>query len=189
MCLPYGINTVSLFAHVFLVMLPAKLLAQAQGLDAAAAARVAWQAGLLACLGSGLIELAGASVAERIRRASLRSALLSTLAGIALGFISVTFLYRTFTYPLVGMATRAVVLMTYFGAVRFKGGLPGGLVAVTIGTALAWSTGLAHSDPTLPGASLRLPVPVLGDLIAAGGHLAAYRAVIVLMGAVTSWKN
>ncbi|HSN15494.1 MAG TPA: hypothetical protein VLT61_12745, partial [Anaeromyxobacteraceae bacterium] len=29
--LPYGINTVSLFAHVFLVMLPAKLAAQAAG--------------------------------------------------------------------------------------------------------------------------------------------------------------
>ncbi|HVI00284.1 MAG TPA: hypothetical protein VM869_16320, partial [Enhygromyxa sp.] len=29
--LPYGINTVSLFAHVFLVMLPAKLAAEAAG--------------------------------------------------------------------------------------------------------------------------------------------------------------
>ncbi len=182
--LPYGINTVSLFAHVFLVMLPAKLAAQAQGLDAVAAGRVAWQAGLLACLGSGLIELAGASVAERIRRISPRAALLSTLAGIALGFISFTFLYRTFTYPLVGMTTLAVVLLTYFGAVRFKGGLPGGLVAVAIGTALAWSTGLAHGDAPPQGAALRLPLPVLGDLIAAcsGGHLATYLAVIVPMG-------
>ena len=55
--LPFGINTVSLFAFVFLVMLPAKLAAQAAG--AADPARVAWQAGLVACLGSGLIELAG----------------------------------------------------------------------------------------------------------------------------------
>ena len=30
--LPYGINTVSLFAHVFLVMLPAKALAEKAGL-------------------------------------------------------------------------------------------------------------------------------------------------------------
>lgn len=30
--LPYGINTVSLFAYVFLVMLPAKLAAQAVGI-------------------------------------------------------------------------------------------------------------------------------------------------------------
>ena len=41
--LPYGINTVSLFAYVFLVMLPAKLAAEAAG--AADPAYVAWQAG------------------------------------------------------------------------------------------------------------------------------------------------
>src|SRR5215471_16795935 len=40
--LPYGINTVSLFAHVFLIMMPAKALAAAAG--ASDPARVAWQA-------------------------------------------------------------------------------------------------------------------------------------------------
>src|SRR5882724_8129844 len=40
--LPYGINTVSLIAHVFLVMLPAKALATAAG--APDPARIAWQA-------------------------------------------------------------------------------------------------------------------------------------------------
>src|SRR5436190_12724880 len=44
--LPYGINTVSLFAHVFLVMLPAKALAETAG--APDPARIAWQAGLVA---------------------------------------------------------------------------------------------------------------------------------------------
>src|SRR5262245_43192599 len=38
--LPYGINTVSLFAHVFLIMLPAKMLAVKAGV--ADPARVAW---------------------------------------------------------------------------------------------------------------------------------------------------
>src|SRR6266436_1836899 len=41
--LPYGINTVSLIAHVFLVMLPAKALAVKAGLPDPV--RVAWQAG------------------------------------------------------------------------------------------------------------------------------------------------
>src|SRR5215813_2747444 len=44
--LPYGINTVSLFAFVFLVMLPVKLAAQNGGADEATAARLAWQLGL-----------------------------------------------------------------------------------------------------------------------------------------------
>ncbi len=105
--LPYGINTVSLFAFVFLVMLPAKLAAEAAG--AADPATVAWQAGLVACVGSGLIELAGAFVAERIRKSTPRAALLSTLAGIALTFISLGFLYRTYARPIVGLTTLAIV--------------------------------------------------------------------------------
>ncbi len=182
--LPYGINTVSLFAHVFLVMLPAKLAAEAAGV--ADPSRVAFQAGLLACLGSGFIELGGSFVAERLRRITPRAALLSTLAGIALGFISLGFLFRTFANPIVGLATLGIVLLTYFGRVRFKGRLPGGLVAVGVGTILAWTIGLAPvGEAPTQGAALMIPLPVLGDLFAAlsePGMLAAYAAVIVPMG-------
>src|SRR4029078_6330323 len=109
--LPYGINTVSLFAHVFLVMLPAKALAERAG--AADPVRVAWQAGLLAAFATGVIGVGCGFVAvrargvhlrrpcapERVRKAPPRAALLSTLAGIALGFISLGFLFRTFAHP------------------------------------------------------------------------------------------
>lgn len=181
--LPYGINTVSVFAHVFLVMLPAKLAATEAG--AADPARVAWQAGLVACLGSGLIELAGSFVADRVRRATPRAALLSTLAGVALGFISLGFLFRSFARPVVGLTTLAVLLLVFFGRVRFRGGVPGGLVAVVLGTVLAWATGLAPVGAAPEqGAALYLPVPVLGDLVAAlsGEHMRTYLAVIVPMG-------
>ena len=133
--LPYGINTVSLFGHVFLIMLPAKLAAEAAGV--ADPVRVAWQAGLVACLASGIIELGLAPAAESVRRVTPRAALLSTLAGIALGFISLGFFYRTFARSIVGLTTFAVVLVTYFGRVKLRGGLPGGLVAVAVGTLLA----------------------------------------------------
>jgi len=181
--LPYGINTVSLFAYVFLVMLPAKLAAEAAG--AADPARIAWQAGLAACLGSGVIELGGAFVAERLRRVTPRAALLSTLAGIALTFIAIGFLFRTYARPLVGFTTLAIILLTYFGRVRFRGGLPGGLVAVALGTLLAWLTGLAPTGP-LPqeGIGLFPPVLALGDLWAsiARGDLLSYVSIIVPMG-------
>jgi len=182
-CLPYGINTPSLLAYVFLVMLPAKIAAEASG--AADPARVAWQAGLVACLGSGLIELGGAFVAERVRRATPRAALLSTLAGIALTFIALGFLYRTFERPIVGFTTLGVVLMTYFGRVRFRGGVPGGLVAVALGTLLAWISGIAPGAGS-PGATVGIypPVPVAGDLFAAlaEGGWVAYIGVILPMG-------
>jgi len=181
--LPYGINTVSLFAYIFLVMLPAKLAAEHAGV--ADPARAAWQAGLVACMGSGLIELSGSLFAERLRRITPRAALLSTLAGIALGFISLGFLLRTYAHPLVGMATLGIVLLTYFGQVRFRGGLPGGLVAVALGTAIAWLTGLAPGA-SLAGAhaGLHLPIPVVGDLVAAlgSGYGLTYLSVILPMG-------
>lgn len=181
--LPYGINTVSLFAYVFLVMLPAKLAAQAAGADDPI--QVAWRAGLVACLGSGLIELGGAFVADRIRRATPRAALLSTLAGIALTFISLGFLFRTYARPLIGLTTLGIIMLVYFGRVRFRGGLPGGLVAVALGTTLAWLSGVAPvGDAPQAGARLLLPIPVLGDLAAAlaDGQWLSYVAVIIPMG-------
>lgn len=180
--LPYGINTVSLIAHVFLVMLPAKVLATRAGV--VDPARVAWQAGLLATLCSGIIELVLAFVAERVRRVTPRAALLSTLSGIALGYISLGFLYRTFARPLVGLTTLGIVMLTYFGRVRFKGRIPGGMVAVGLGTVLSWIIGIAPVGSRPAAASLHLPVPVIGDLLAAigGGHLLPYLSVIIAMG-------
>jgi AGZA family xanthine/uracil permease-like MFS transporter len=181
--IPYGINTVSLIAYVFLVMLPAKLVAEAAGHPDPA--RAAWQAGLVACVGSGVIELGGSFVAERIRRATPRAALLSTLAGIALTFIAMGFFFRTYARPVVGLSTLAVVLLVYFGRVRFRGHLPGGLVAVLLGTALAWATGIAPAgERPATTAGLYLPIPVLGDLLEAltAGHLLTYLSVIIPMG-------
>jgi AGZA family xanthine/uracil permease-like MFS transporter len=180
--LPYGINTVSLFAHVFLVMLPALALARKAG--APDPARVAWQAGLLATLCSGVIELGGAFVAERVREVTPRAALLSTLAGIALGFISLGFLFRTFARPVVGLITFGIVILTYFGRVRFKGRIPGGMVAVGLGTLISWAIGIAPVGVRPPAPAFNVPVPVFGDLAAAmgGGHLLPYLSVIIAMG-------
>src|SRR5712692_1815711 len=180
--LPYGINTVSLFAHVFLIMAPAKALAMRAG--AADPSRIAWQAGLLATLCSGLIEIVGAFVAERVRKVTPRAALLSTLAGIALGFISSGFLFRTFARPVVALTTFGIVILTYFGRVRFKGRIPGGMVAVGVGTLLAWLSGIAPTGPRPDSASFHFPVPVVGDVLAAlnGNQLLPYLSVIVAMG-------
>jgi adenine/guanine/hypoxanthine permease len=178
--LPYGINTVSIFGFVFLVMLPAKLAAQ----GAEDPARVAFRAGLVACFGSGVIELLGSFVAERLRRVTPRAALLSTLAGIALGFISLGFLLRTFARPIVGLSTLAIVMLTYFGRVRFRGGVPSGLIAVLLGTLLSWLTGIAPVGEAPAPAGIVLPLPVIGELVSAltGPHALTYLSVIVPMG-------
>lgn len=128
--LPYGINTPSLLVYVFFVINPAWERTQDAG--------YAWKLGLVACLGSGLIELSGAFVAERFRRSTPRAALLSTLAGIAIAFISMTFALQIWQRPLVAMVPLAIVLITYFSHTRFPLGLPGGLLAILTGSALAW---------------------------------------------------
>ena len=189
--LPYGINTVSLFAHVFLVMLPVKLAAEAAGAAPADAARLAWQLGLAACLLSGVIELAGAPVAERVRQFAPRAALLSTLAGIAVSFIAIDFAIKTFAAPLVALLPLGVILTTYFSHRQLPWHVPGGALALGLGSAAAWGlAGLgepspvsaAHLRDAVGTVGLYWPVPVLGDLLAGLTHplLRQYLVPVVL---------
>jgi AGZA family xanthine/uracil permease-like MFS transporter len=190
--LPYGINTVSLFAYIFLVMLPVRLAALNGGASEATAAELAWQAGLVACLGSGLIELGGAWGADWLRRYTPRAALLSTLAGIALTFIALGFFLRTYAHPLVGIVPLGIILLTYFGKVTFRlpgmgWTIPGGLLAVILGIILAWGTGLAQWSEAqwqtaIAPVNLYLPHLDPLSLWQAKGVLLQYFSVILPMG-------
>jgi adenine/guanine/hypoxanthine permease len=189
--LPYGINTVSLFAFVLLVMLPVKLAAQNAGIAEPDAARLAWQLGLAACFLSALIELAGALVAERVRRSTPRAALLSTLAGIAVSFIAIDFAIQTFAAPLVALLPLGVILTTYFAHTRLPWRIPGGAWALALGSAAAWLLAAAGEPAPVSAERLRAavetlgvywPVPVVGDLVAGLTHpfLRQYLVPVVL---------
>ena len=183
--LPYGINTVSLFAYIFLVMLPVKLAALNSGMSEAAAVTRSWHAGMVACMGSGLIETAGAFCADRLRRWLPRAALLSTLAGIALGYIALGFLLRTYANPLVGLASLAVILLGYYARVKWP--LPTGLMALLIGMVLAWSSGLIDPSASAWQQSLstvtwHTPTLQLTTLWQARADLFPWLGVIVPMG-------
>jgi AGZA family xanthine/uracil permease-like MFS transporter len=148
--LPYGINTVSLFAYVFFIMLPV----YQESKDPI----WAWQVGLLACLFSGMIEILGAFVAERVRSVTPRAALLSALSGIAITFISMDFVFRIFAQPLIALAPMAVIFVAYFSQQRLPLGLPGGMAAVAIGTALGWLLGPMKGSFAAASVSLAPPV-------------------------------
>lgn len=173
--LPYGINTVSLFAYVFLIMLPVELEAKATGASPEQASIIAWRAGLAACFLNGFIELAGALIADRVRKATPRAALLSTLAGIAISFIAIDFAIRTFQMPLVAILPLGVILATYFSRTKMPFRIPGGAWALGLGTAAAWiltAVPGAHTPVTPAGLSdaarnvgFYAPIPVVGDLI------------------------
>lgn len=183
--LPYGINTVSLFAYVFLVMLPVKLGALNGGLSEADAVSQSWHAGMVACLGSGLIETAGATCADRLRRWLPRAALLSTLAGIALGYIALGFLLRTFAHPLVGLSTLAIILLGYVARVRWP--LPTGLMALLVGIVLAWGSGLtapttAAWSESMAAVGVHIPALQLRALWENRNELLPWLGVILPMG-------
>lgn len=176
--LPYGVNTVSLFAHVLFVMKPV--------LEQSHDAELAWRVGLAACLGSGVIELAGAFLAGWVKRITPRAALLATLAGIAITFIAMDFCFRIFAQPLVGLLPLAVILLQYIGRLRLPFDVPAGLVAVVLGTGLAW--GLGRMDAAALNAAFALnpqwPALYLGDLLEAtfSNYLLQFLPVIVPMG-------
>lgn len=185
--LPYGINTPSLLVFVFFVMVPVY--------ERTKSPEMAWKMGLIACLGSGVIEFLGSFVAERIRRHTPRAALLSTLAGIAIGFISMTFTLQIWTRPLVAMAPLAIVCLTYFAGATFPLRLPGGLLAVAIGCVTAWALPASWTGmTTLSGDGLaaawetrRLTPPiwagdVIWSLLSQPAEWIGFLSVIVPMG-------
>jgi len=144
--LPYGINTVSLFAHVFLIMGPV--------FRETHSAELAWKAGLFACMGSALIEIGGAFFGGWLRRHTPRAALLTALAGIAMTFISMGFVFQIFASPALAVIPAFLILLVYSSRVKLPWGLPGGLVAVLLGTGIAWglrSLGYDYFHPdTMP---------------------------------------
>ncbi|MBN1164609.1 MAG: NCS2 family permease [Candidatus Krumholzibacteriota bacterium] len=143
--LPYGINTVSLFAYLIFIMGPVY--------RETGSYLLAWKVGMLACFFSGVIEFGGAFCVDILRRITPRAALLSTLAGIAITFISMDFAFRTFEKPVIALLPLAIILIQYFARVKFPFGLPGGLLALIAGTILAWSFGIMEKGAVSAAAS------------------------------------
>jgi len=161
--LPYGINTVSLIAFVFLIIAPIYFETGNPTL--------AWQAGLFACLASAVLECAGAFVGDWLRSHTPRAALLSSLAGIAITFISMGFVFQIFAMPAIAIVPALFVIMVYGGQVKLPLGLPGGFVAVLIGVAVGWLLRLAGYPFFEPLADpyrfdVHLPTPVVSDMLA-----------------------
>ena len=135
---PFGINTPTVFIFLYMIMVPV----YSQTHDA----ELAWKVGVAACFLSGLIEAAGAFVGETLRRVTPQSALLATLAGAAIAFIALIPTLDLFAHPLIGFVPLAVILLGYFAQVRLPFNLPAGLLAVTLGSTLAWATGFMHPE-------------------------------------------
>mgnify|MGYP005835740345 CR=1 FL=1 len=135
--LPYGINTPTVFAFALFIMAPVYQTYLPE-LGQEKAGELAWKAGMLACLVSGIIEFLSAFFAERLRRVTPRAALLGVLAALGIAFIAADFAFKIYSLPLVGILPLGILLLAYFARYRFPWRLPGGFIAVVIGTLIAW---------------------------------------------------
>jgi AGZA family xanthine/uracil permease-like MFS transporter len=128
--MPYGPSVPHMFIVVFVIMLPVYLKTQ----DAV----LAWQAGLAWAFVIGVIVLIGAFIGPTIRKFTPRAAMLGTLAGISIAFISMRPAFQMWEVPWIAFVSLGIVLISWTANVRLPFGVPGGLAAVIIGTAIAW---------------------------------------------------
>jgi AGZA family xanthine/uracil permease-like MFS transporter len=126
--IPFGINTPTIFAYIFLIMGPV----YARTHDAT----LAYHAGIFASLLSGVVQTVGAFCTDWLRRYTPRAALLCPLAGLALAYLCLGFVFGVFQQPAVALLPMIVLFTLYASRVRLPGRIPPALVAIGIGAGL-----------------------------------------------------
>jgi AGZA family xanthine/uracil permease-like MFS transporter len=191
--LPFGVNTVSLFAFIFLILGP--VYRETHDAD------LAWKVSLVAGLIGGVIEIGTSFFGAWVRRHTPRAALLSALAGVAITFIAMGFIFQIFSSPLIALFPALLVLIGYAGRVRWPFGLPTGFIAVVVGLIGAWILRGLHLAPMpeWPAAHLGfyLPVPMVGGVFALLGSPLVWRyaaffvplAVLNVIGSILNLES
>lgn len=149
--LPSGISVPHMFVVVFVIMLPIKIKTgdPIKG----------WEAGLTWVFIQSFVLMAGGFVAPIIRKITPRAALLGTLAGVSIAFISMRPALEMFMTPMIGVVCFVIIIASWFGGVRYFRGIPAGLVAIAAGTLIAWGStaiGLNYGGMTVDSLSASL---------------------------------
>ena len=161
--LPYGISTPVMFVYLFGVIGPIYWATNDPML--------AWQVGIGAGFMGGIVAAMGALVGPWLKRVTPRAGMLGTLCGIALVFIGTVPLATVFEQPYIGFASMIIILWGLVGRFRLPFNIPAGLLALIVGTLVAFSIGEARIS--LEGTGFYPPLPYVGDLIAGIRHLFA----------------
>jgi AGZA family xanthine/uracil permease-like MFS transporter len=175
--LPFGVNTVSLFAFIFLILGP--VFRQTHNAD------LAWKVSLVAGFLGGVVEISASFFGAWVRRHTPRAALLSALAGAAITFISMGFIFQIFSAPLIALFPALLVLIGYAGRIRWPFGLPTGFIAIVVGLISAWLLRGLHLAPIPawpaghPG--FYPPVPMIGGVLALLGNPLVWRYAAVFI--------
>jgi adenine/guanine/hypoxanthine permease len=154
---PFGVNTPTIFAYIFLIMLPVYERTHDTSLT--------WKVGVFACFLSGLIQTVGAFTTDWLRRHTPRAALLCPMAGLAMAFLALGFVLPIFAAPALGILPAIVLLALYASRMRLPGRIPAGLVCLIIGAGLGFVLRELHLLPNVvmlsrPGIYLPRPVAI-----------------------------
>lgn len=196
--LPQGCNIVTFVAWTNLIMGPVYRAALTHGVSAADAARRSYDAGLCACLLLGGLELVGVLFVETLRQAIPRAAMLSAIAGVSLTFMAMGFAVQIYAAPATAIVSMLLMLLFYAGQVKLPLKVPGGVLAVAVGWALAALSGEMGLQWFVPGGEglgsfapeLALPTFRVGFLRTfADGEFWGCLSVVIPMWMVTLVNN
>jgi AGZA family xanthine/uracil permease-like MFS transporter len=130
--LPSGVSVPHMFVVTFVIMLPISITTGDP--------IKAWEAGLTWVFIQSFVLMIGGYIGPFIRKVTPRAALLGTLAGVSIAFISMRPALEMFMTPVIGMVCFAIILLSWFGGVRYFRGVPAGLVAIAVGCLIAWGS-------------------------------------------------
>src|SRR5438067_2944389 len=164
--LPSGVSVPHMFIVTFVIMLPITLKTgdPIKG----------WSAGLVWVFFQSFILMIGGFIAPYIRKITPRAALLGTLAGVSITFISMRPALEMYMTPIIGLTCFAIILVSWFGGFKYPKGIPAGLVAIAVGMIIAWGSnlfGLGYGGLSLEGLrgaftnfGFSIPVPAIGHV-------------------------
>jgi AGZA family xanthine/uracil permease-like MFS transporter len=164
--LPSGVSVPHMFIVTFVIMLPITIKTgdPVKG----------WSAGLVWVFFQSFILMIGGFIAPWIRKITPRAALLGTLAGVSITFISMRPALEMYMTPQIGLVCFAIILLGWFGGVKYFRGIPAGLVAIAVGMVIAWGSnlfGLGLGGLSVKGVGdafasfgFSVPIPAVGQV-------------------------
>ena len=164
--LPSGVSVPHMFIVTFVIMLPIQI--------ATGDPVKAWEAGLTWVFIQSFILMIGGYIAPYIRKVTPRAALLGTLAGVSIAFISMRPAMEIYMTPIIGITCFAIILVSWFGGIKYPRGIPAGLVAILVGAIIAWGSNLFGLNiggmstqklaASVTGIGFSVPIPAIGHV-------------------------
>ena len=164
--LPSGVSVPHMFIVTFVIMLPI-LLATKDPVKA-------WEAGLTWVFIQSFILMGGGFLAPYVRKITPRAALLGTLAGVSIAFISMRPAFEMYMTPVIGIVCFFIIMVSWFGGVKYPKGIPAGLVAIAVGMVIAWGStlfgfniggmSLAKLGAAFQNVGFSVPIPAIGHV-------------------------